>query len=66
MDLRKAFDSIDHRALFEGLRAHGISEEYVTLLKLLYIDQRGSVNGSASFPILRGVKQGDILSAILF
>ena len=30
------------------------------------MNQHGSVNGSSSFPILRGVKQGVILSAILF
>ena len=32
----------------------------------LYTDQRGSANGSAEFDILRGVKQGDTLSSLLF
>ena len=66
MDLRKAFDTIDHRALFDSLHLHGVGDGYITLLKLLYTNQHGSVNGSSSFPILRGVKQGDVLSAILF
>ena len=66
MDLRKAFDTIDHHALLHSLRLHGIDEGYCTLLHLLYGGQYGSVHGSSSFSVLRGVKQGDVLSAILF
>ena len=66
MDLRKAFDTVDHQALFQSLCLHGISEAYVVLLKALYSNQSGSVHGSQFFSILRGGKQGDILSAILF
>ena len=36
------------------------------LLQLLYQDQTGSVHGSMIFDIVRGVKQGDVLSTILF
>ena len=66
MDLRKAFDTIDHSALFDGLRAHGIPEEYINLIMLLYSKQIGVVNDIKFFEIKREVKQGDVLSAIFF
>ena len=58
MDLRKAFDTIDHNSLFQALQLHGISPNYIALLQLLYQDQLGSVHGSRLFSITRGVKQG--------
>ena len=66
MDLRKAFDTVDHDRLFAALGSHGIDPSYIALLKILYHGQKGSVHESAFFDILRGVKQGDVLSAILF
>ena len=32
MDMRKAFDTIDHRALMEALRSRHLPKEYVALL----------------------------------
>ena len=66
IDLRKAFDRISHRALFQSLREQNVPESYIQLLGLLYQNQTGCVNGSKAFPILRGVKQGDIISPMLF
>ena len=66
MDLRKAFDTVDHDALLRALHDRGVDEGYLALLDLLYGDQVGSVHDSRKFPIERGVKQGDILSPILF
>ena len=66
IDLRKAFDTVDHEALLHALQLHGIDEKYRVLLQVLYSNQYGCANGSRDFPILRGVKQGDVLSAILF
>ena len=66
IDLRKAFDTVDHVALFSALRNHGVDDGYIALLQLLYRNQSGSVNGSKEFSIGRGVKQGDVLSAIIF
>ena len=66
MDMRKAVDTIDHPAVIRALRSRGFPEAYVALLSMLYANQMASVNGSSNFPIQRGVKQGDILSAILF
>ena len=59
MDMWKAFDSVEHAAVIHALTLHGVPQEYATLIQHLYAGQRGSVHGSRSFPILRGVKQGD-------
>ena len=66
MDMRKAFDTISHAALFDALERHGVESGYISLLKLIYRKQIGQANGSRTFPIRRGVRQGDVLSAILF
>ena len=66
LDLRKAFDRIQFGPLFAALREQGVPEGYIHLLGLLYKDQKGTVNGSAFFDILRGVKQGDVISSMLF
>ena len=65
LDLRKAFDRIEHYALFEALRHQRLSEQYINLLQILYSGQYGQV-GDYLFDICRGVRQGDILSPILF
>ena len=56
MDMRKAFDIIDHPALVQVLRSRGLPESYVSLLFLLYANQMASVNGSSKFLIQRGLK----------
>ena len=66
LDLRKAFDRIQFRPLFAALRDLGVPESYIHLLGLLYNDQQGTVNGSTLFDILRGVKQSDVISSMLF
>ena len=64
--MRKAFDTIEHKPLLNALRQQGVDEEYIELIRALYSDQTGSVNGSMSFRITRGVKQGDVLSPLIF
>eukprot|EP00973_Karenia_brevis_P019828 2718821-Karenia_brevis.AAC.1 len=66
MDLRKAFDRIEFDPLFEALREHGVSEGYIHLLMALYTNQVGYLDEDSEFQIKRGVKQGDIMSPILF
>ena len=66
VDLRKAFDRVEYGPLFDGLKKHGLSNSYVQILREIYSGQTGMVNDSISFPINRGVRQGDILSPILF
>ena len=66
MDLRKAFDTVEHQALFQALQDHNIPDAYVELLQRLYHNQTGSVHDSAHSNIKRGVRQDDVLSSILF
>ena len=66
MDLKKTFDSVNHQFLFRALGYHGLQPQYIHLLQLLYRNQSGSVGSSRHFQILRGVRQGDVLSAIIF
>jgi len=66
IDLRKAFDCILHHPLFDALRAQSVPDGYIQLLAALYSNQQGFVNGSLGFGIYRGVKQGDVISPLLF
>ena len=66
MDMRKAFDTIDHHALMQSLRSKGLPDAYISLLSVMYTNQKASANGSSTFPIQRDIKQRDTLSAILF
>jgi len=52
--------------LFEALSQQGVSTEYCSLLALLYDEQVGTLGDHQTFPILRGVRQGDVLSTLLF
>ena len=65
LDLKKAFDRIEYSSLFGALQSQGVSRPYFKLLAALYCNQTGDVNGK-TFPIQRGVKQGDVISPLLF
>ena len=66
IDLRKAFERILHHPLFDALRVQCVPEGYIQLLAALYSNQQGFVNGSRGFGIYRSVKQGDVISPLLF
>ena len=66
IDLKKAFDRIEQAKLFRSMLAQGVENEYVSLLSLLYQEQTGILSDSKSFPVRRGVRQGDVLSPLLF
>lgn len=66
LDMRKAFDTIDHKVMVRVPRSRGFLEEYLSLISMLYGIQRASVNRSSEFLVQRGVKQGNILSAVIF
>ena len=65
IDLSKACDKLKHSVLFKSLWEAGLPEPYVALIQELYSEQEGVVDGSF-FNIQRGVRQGDILSPLLF
>ena len=70
MDLSKAFDRIKHSALFWKLLKKGMPPVYVRLLLVMYEKQNANVRWnnvlSETFSMNNGVKQGAVLSPILF
>ena len=66
IDLRKAFDRVEQDALFCALEEQGLEPGYRYILQQVYKDQIGILNENISFPISRGVRQGDVLSPMLF
>ena len=66
LDLKKAFDRMTHKVIFGALRNQGVAEPMIAFLLDLYSRQSGYVSDSAEFAISRGVRQGDVLSSIIF
>ena len=69
-DLQKAFDSIEFPVLLDKLFSIGINEKSWRLIRNWYEGGKYFVHfdgsSSAPFPLERGVRQGSILSPILF
>ena len=69
LDAKKAFDSVDHRFIKKTLEAFGFAN-FIPVFEVLYKDLKSDIiiNGNAvdGYKILKGVKQGDALSCILF
>lgn len=70
MDMKKAFDNVKHSKLFNKVLEREIPSVYVRLLMVIYKNQNLVVdwNGGKSytFGMRNGVKQGAILSALLY
>ena len=70
MDMSKAFDRVKHSTLFKKLLQRGLPAIYIRLLLVMYRTQLANVRWNAeyseTFHLLNGVKQGSVLSAILF
>ena len=70
MDMTKAFDLVRHSVLFKKLISAGLSLIFVRVLMFIYINQVANVrwNGMFSdiFSMKNGVRQGAVLSAILY
>ena len=69
LDAKKAFDSVEHGYIEECLIKFGLAN-FVPIFRILYKELRSDIiiNGKLNegFRILRGVKQGDALSCIIF
>ena len=70
LDIEKAFDSIHRDSLWKILRYYGIPRKLVNVIKMLYQDFSSQVicntEVTDAFQITTGVKQGCILSPLLF
>jgi hypothetical protein len=70
IDFNKAFDSVNYWLLFKKLLVAGLPKKLVCLLAFWYSNQQMSVRWqkteSNSFGIGNGVRQGSILSPLLF
>ena len=70
IDFTKAFDSIKLDCLWKLLAKTSLNKKYIKLLKLTYDDSVATIKTDIGLTrpvkILKGVKQGDVLSALLF
>ena len=70
VDLKKAFDTVDHNILLCKLSCYGVSGNALQLLKSYLIDrtQRSYINGVLSTEqyVSCGIPQGSILGPFLF
>jgi hypothetical protein len=69
-DMSKAFDLVKHSVLFRKLMMSGIPMIFLRLLLCIYLLQSANVRWNSEcsgfFPLTNGVKQGAVLSAILY
>ena len=70
MDMTKAFDLVQHSLLFRKLIDAGLPDIFIRLLLVIYLNQFANVNWNNSFSnmfnLRNGVRQGGVLSAILY
>ena len=70
LDASKAFDKVQHIRLFRVLKAKGICPMTLRVLIILYADQRLRIRWgtahSRDVPVSNGVKQGGVISPVLF
>ena len=70
VDYEKAFDSIDRETLWKIMKAYGIPDKFIAIVKAFYRNSRAAVlhgDGKSDwFEIKSGVKQGCVMSGFLF
>ena len=70
VDFKKAFDSVDHKLLLQQLVTYGIKGNFLKVISSLYDKVKSCVRGNDNltdiFPCNRGVRQGCLLSPVLF
>ena len=70
IDYSKAFDCVNHQAMWQTLQEMNFHPKLIDLIKSLYVGQQSAVQlecgTSEWFPVTKGVRQGCILSPHLF
>ena len=70
IDFSKVFDTTDHGQMFIILRAYGITEQLVNVIKVMYSNTQAKVlspdGETKPFQVTSGVLQGDTLAPYLF
>ena len=70
MDMTKAFDLVRHSLMFRKLLDGGLPTIFIRLLIMIYVNQFANVRWDGSFSTIfslaNGVRQGAVLSAILY
>ena len=70
IDYKKAFDCVDHQRLWCTLKDMGVPEHLIVVLINLYTNQESTVRTeygeTSNIPIGKGVRQGCIISPLLF
>lgn len=68
IDFEKAFDSLYRESLWKILRHYGVPSKTVEMIKAFYLEFNCSIGCSsdACFKVKSGVRQGCVLSALLF
>jgi hypothetical protein len=69
-DMTKAFDMVKHSMLLIKLMNLNLSSIFLRLIMVMYMFQSANVKWNQAlseiFPMVNGVKQGAVLSAILY
>lgn len=69
VDFNKAFDSLEHKYIWEALEKQGVQTKFIRILKNIYCNSTAQIKletAGKEFPIERGVRQGDPISPKLF
>ena len=70
IDFLKAFDSLDRKSMFKLLAHYGVPEKIVRMIQCIYKDFKCKVihkgKLSPTFPVETGVRQGCLLSPLIF
>ena len=67
LDLEKAFDRVPREKIWKVLFSSGIDNQLLKAIKSTYLNQRSTViGGTIYFTVNTGVRQGSVLSPLLF
>ena len=70
IDIRKAFDCVHRQSVWNILRSYGIPDKIIGIIQNFYKDSRCAVRADGQqgewFQIVTGVRQGCLLSPLIF